>query len=211
MATINPHTTRATGTVLTATIYNTDHQNHITNANNLNAQLASLSGVSAITGIIAGNGAGVFSGRSIQGTANQIGVANANGVTADPTLSLSSTMVLPGTLAISGGLVESLSGVILVPTNQTYLVGIKMPFSGVINETVTRCSGGTCLARWNIDGVAVGVANNAVSTVESAVAHGSANAFAKDQDIQLAISSNASCLNLGWTLKFTRTTALNGV
>lgn len=37
MAVINPHTTRATGTVLTAAIYNTDHQNHITNANALNA------------------------------------------------------------------------------------------------------------------------------------------------------------------------------
>lgn len=39
MATINPHTTRATGTVLTAAIYNADHQNHITNANSLNAEL----------------------------------------------------------------------------------------------------------------------------------------------------------------------------
>lgn len=39
MATINPHTTRATGTVLTAAIYNADHQNHITNANALNAEL----------------------------------------------------------------------------------------------------------------------------------------------------------------------------
>lgn len=39
MVAINPHTTRATGTVLTAAIYNADHQNHITNANNLNAGL----------------------------------------------------------------------------------------------------------------------------------------------------------------------------
>lgn len=39
MAVINPHTTRATGTVLTAAIYNADHQNHITNANSLNAEL----------------------------------------------------------------------------------------------------------------------------------------------------------------------------
>lgn len=40
MAIINPHTTRATGTVLTAAIYNADHQNHITNANALNADIA---------------------------------------------------------------------------------------------------------------------------------------------------------------------------
>ncbi len=35
MVTITPHTTRATGTILTAAIYNGDHQNHITNANSL--------------------------------------------------------------------------------------------------------------------------------------------------------------------------------
>ncbi len=36
MSTITPHTTRATGTVLTAAIYNSDHVNHVTNATNLN-------------------------------------------------------------------------------------------------------------------------------------------------------------------------------
>lgn len=36
MSTINPHTTRAPGTILTATIYNADHVNHILNATNLN-------------------------------------------------------------------------------------------------------------------------------------------------------------------------------
>lgn len=50
MAIINPHTTRATGTVLTAAIYNADHQNHITNANSLNADLTT-----AQTAIIANN------------------------------------------------------------------------------------------------------------------------------------------------------------
>lgn len=37
MTTINGHTTRASGTILTAAIYNADHINHITNANALNA------------------------------------------------------------------------------------------------------------------------------------------------------------------------------
>lgn len=39
MAVIVPHVTRAIGTVLTAAIYNTDHQAHITNANSLNTDL----------------------------------------------------------------------------------------------------------------------------------------------------------------------------
>jgi hypothetical protein len=37
MTTINGHTTRAVGTILTAAIYNADHVNHVTNANALNA------------------------------------------------------------------------------------------------------------------------------------------------------------------------------
>lgn len=36
MTTISPHTTRANGTVLTATIYNADHVNHVLNAQALN-------------------------------------------------------------------------------------------------------------------------------------------------------------------------------
>lgn len=36
MTSINPHTTRGTGTILTATIYNADHANHISNAQALN-------------------------------------------------------------------------------------------------------------------------------------------------------------------------------
>lgn len=36
MTTISGHTTRANGTILTATIYNFDHVNHVTNAQNLN-------------------------------------------------------------------------------------------------------------------------------------------------------------------------------
>jgi hypothetical protein len=36
MTTISPHTTRANGTILTATIYNADHVNHISNAMALN-------------------------------------------------------------------------------------------------------------------------------------------------------------------------------
>jgi hypothetical protein len=37
MATIVGHTTRAAGTILTAAIYNADHVNHVTNAQNLNS------------------------------------------------------------------------------------------------------------------------------------------------------------------------------
>jgi hypothetical protein len=44
MTTINPHTTRGTGTILTAAIYNADHNNHVTNAQNLNSDKLERSG-----------------------------------------------------------------------------------------------------------------------------------------------------------------------
>lgn len=43
MASILPHTTRADGLILTGSVYNADHQNHITNANSLNAELVTAS------------------------------------------------------------------------------------------------------------------------------------------------------------------------
>lgn len=43
MASINPHTTRANGTILTATIYNNDHDNHISNVTAVNTELEALS------------------------------------------------------------------------------------------------------------------------------------------------------------------------
>lgn len=41
MATVNPHTTRAAGIILTAAIYNADHQNHVTNATSINSEVVS--------------------------------------------------------------------------------------------------------------------------------------------------------------------------
>lgn len=45
MTTIAPHTTRGTGTILTAAIYNTDHNVHVSNANALNADKLERAGV----------------------------------------------------------------------------------------------------------------------------------------------------------------------
>lgn len=45
MTIIAPHTTRATGTILTAAVYNADHNNHVTNASNLNADKLESSGI----------------------------------------------------------------------------------------------------------------------------------------------------------------------
>lgn len=102
MATILPHTTRATGTVLTAAIYNGDHQVHITNANSLNTQLIGIADVAIVTGLVVSNGASSITGVTIAGTANEISVANGNGLTGNPTLSLPAAMTLTGK-TVTGG------------------------------------------------------------------------------------------------------------
>lgn len=101
MVVINPHTTRATGTILTAAIYNADHQNHITNANNLNAALIALGGVSLVTGFVINNGAGVFSGRTLQAGVG-IDISNPNGLAGDPTIDIENNVALPGNASSVG-------------------------------------------------------------------------------------------------------------
>lgn len=208
MATINPHTTRATGTVLTAAIYNTDHQNHITNCNNLNAELSTVSGVGAASGLVASNGAGTIYGRSILGTGNQIDVANADGLTGSPTLSIPVDFRLPGTLYVTSGITETLNGVIEVPANGDYMIGLKMPFGGKITESVTRDVSGTCTATFKINGVAVDGSANAVSSAEVGVAHAASNVWAAGDDLTITISANSAAFRMSWTIKFLRIGAL---
>lgn len=159
MAVINPHTTRATGTVLTAAIYNADHQNHITNANALNAEL-------------------------VTATANIVSL-------------------LP-TLTALNALVDHESHMILVPTNKTYNFAQKMPFGGTINETVTKSASGTCTAQFKINAVNLDGAANAVTSVEQTVAHVASNAFAAGDDLVVTITANAACIDMSFTVKFTR-------
>lgn len=52
------------------------------------------------TGIIVGDGAGSFVGRTLTGTANQIAVTNGAGTAGAPTLTLPTDVVFPGTGAI---------------------------------------------------------------------------------------------------------------
>lgn len=101
MAVINPHTTRATGTILTAAIYNADHQNHITNATNLNVALLAIGGVSLVTGFVVNNGAGIFSGRTLQ-AGTGIDITNPDGLAGDPTILIEPNVALPGNASSVG-------------------------------------------------------------------------------------------------------------
>lgn len=83
-------------------------------------------------------------------------------------------------------------------------VFIKMPHAGTITETTTRSTAGTCTATFKVNTTALGGTANSVSTSEQSQAHASTNTFAADDDIVITISSNSSCANMSFMIKYTR-------
>ncbi len=100
--------------------------------------------------------------------------------------------------------VDAISGMILVPADKSYKLVVKAPFGGTINETVTICASGTCTATFKINTTALGGTANAVSSVEQTQAQASNNVFVAGDDIVVTISSNSTCLDMSFTIKFTR-------
>lgn len=177
MAVVNPHTTRATGTVLTAAIYNADHQNHITNANNVNVEA-----IAATAAIV------ILDSRT--DAVETVNTTQNTNITA-----------LQGALNVS---TWQFSGMVLVPQNQTYRITLNTPFGGIITETNTISTSGTATCQFQIGGVALGGANHAVSTSLSTIARASANVFLAGNNLMFLISANNLCLNMTWSVKYTR-------
>lgn len=109
--------------------------------------------------------------------------------------------------AFSSSQVDFIAGLIPSLTNQDYRLVINIPYACTINETTTRCTSGTATATFKINTTALGGTANSVSSSEQSQTHSSANAVAAGDDIVLTISANAACLNLSFTVKFTRTLA----
>ena len=103
---------------------------------------------------------------------------------------------------------DFISGLIPVPTNTDYRIVVKAPYAMTITETTTVCTSGTATATFKINTTALGGTANSVSSTEQSQAHASANAVAAGDDIVITISSNATCLNLSFTIAYTRTLAV---
>lgn len=99
---------------------------------------------------------------------------------------------------------DQFASIITVAANQTYIIGIRMAWSGVLQTLTTKCTSGTCTMTVTIDGVAVTGISNAVSTSEVTSTATAANSFAVGQDIALVITSNSGCLNLSFNLVTTK-------
>ena len=99
---------------------------------------------------------------------------------------------------------QSWSGILLLPSNQTYKLVIKCPFAGVISSVTTMCTSGTATATFKINTTALGGTANSISTSEQSRTHSSANAFSVGDDIQVTISANSSCINASFSVVYTR-------
>lgn len=102
---------------------------------------------------------------------------------------------------------EQISGFIAAPANKDYRIGLDMKHAGTITEVTTRSASGTCTATWKINTTALGGTANSVSSSEQTQSHASSNAFSAGDDIVLTVSSNSSCADMSFTIKYTRTLA----
>lgn len=102
---------------------------------------------------------------------------------------------------------DFISGVIPALANTDYRLIVNLPYAATITETTTRCTSGTATATFKINTTALGGTANSISSSEQSQAHSSSNAAVAGDDIVLTITSNSSCVNLSFTIKFTRTLA----
>jgi hypothetical protein len=102
-------------------------------------------------------------------------------------------------------IVDFISGLIPLPVDSSYKLIVKAPYAGTITEVTTISASGTCTATFKINTTALGGTANSVSSTEESQAHASANAFVAGDDIVLTVSANATCVDMSFTIKFTKT------
>lgn len=102
---------------------------------------------------------------------------------------------------------ETIAGFIAIPANKDYRILLNAPHAGTVTEVTTRSGSGTCTATFKINTTALGGTANSVSSSEQSQAHSSSNAWSAGDDLVLTVSSNSSCADLSFTIKYTRTFA----
>lgn len=100
---------------------------------------------------------------------------------------------------------EQISGFIASPSDKSYTIALKMAHGGTITETTTKSVSGTCTATFKVNSTALGGTANSVSSSEQSQAHSGTNTFVAGDDIVLTVSSNSSCTDMSFSIKYTRT------
>lgn len=122
-------------------------------------------------------------------------------------LSLSGGELSATGLASTTQTAEMMAGFIAAPSDKSYTIVVKMAHAGTITETTTVSASGTCTATFKVNATALGGTANSVSSTEQSQAHASSNTFVAGDDIALTVSSNASCADMSFSIKYTRTLA----
>lgn len=111
-------------------------------------------------------------------------------------------------LVVQKGLSEVtdwLSGLIPTLGDKDYELTINIPEGITITETTTKCASGTATATFKINTTALGGTANSVSSTEQSQSHSSSNTMSSGDDLVLTISSNSSCVDMSFTIKYTKT------
>lgn len=102
---------------------------------------------------------------------------------------------------------EMIAGFISSPSDKSYTIALKMAHGGTITETTTKSVSGTCTATFKVNSTALGGTANSVSSTEQSQVHSSSNTFVTGDDIVLTVSANASCVDMSFSIKYTRVLA----
>ena len=84
---------------------------------------------------------------------------------------------------------------------------LRAKHAGTITEATTQSASGSCTATFKVGSTALGGGANAVSTTLQTKSHSSSNGFAAGDTITLTVSANSSCVDLAFSVKYTRVLA----
>lgn len=129
---------------------------------------------------------------------------NAAGTTVGVAQYCASTTTLLGASDGPALFVDEWSGLDRAVTNESLTLVMNVSFPGTILATSTQSASGTATATFKINATALGGAANAVSSTEQTVTQNSANRFNAGDNIVMTISSNSSCVDLYFSIKFIR-------
>lgn len=125
-------------------------------------------------------------------------------VLASPTAAVFTALATLASVTQTG---EQISGFIAAPANKSYTIALKMAHGGTITEVTTKSVSGTCTATFKVNSTALGGTANSVSSSEQSQSHSGTNTFVAGDDIVLTVSSNSACVDMSFSIKYTRTLA----
>jgi hypothetical protein len=90
-------------------------------------------------------------------------------------------------------------------TDKTYKIIVKIPYAITITNMTTVCESGTCTLTGKVNSSAFSGSANSVSSSETSQSHSSS--VSANDDIQLTVSSNSSCVGMSVTIYWAHTLA----